>query len=158
MSSCSPLKKSDFIIRSLSFKVISCQITHFIFLSQEIFWVAKLCIVKCSLEKWRHWRNGKVGRLNHAAKQCCLWKKWRAEDHETFRQQIVLKLETSWDHGGPVECKHVIINMAVPKDAGKWKGQSFVDSTHYKDWTEGQSCKMSQIWQIYLCKNIKNLG
>ena len=75
MSSCSPLKKSDFIIRSLSFKVISCHITHFIFLSQEIFWVAKLCIVKCSLEKWRHWRNGKVGRLNHAAKQCCLWKK-----------------------------------------------------------------------------------
>ena len=22
----------------------------------------------------------------------------------------------------------------------------------------GQSCKMSQIWQIYLCKNIKKLG
>ena len=85
-------------------------------------------------------------------------KKWRAEDHETFRQQIVLKLETSWDHGGPVECKHVIINMAVPKDAGKWKGQSFVDSTHYKDWTERQSCKMSQMWQIYQCEIIKKLG
>ena len=56
-------------------------------------------------------------------------------------------------HGGPVECKYVIINMAVPKDASKWKGQSFVDSTHYKDWTERQSCKMSQMWQIYLCKN-----
>ena len=38
--------------------------------------------------------------------------------------------------------------MAVPKDAGKWKGQSFVDSTHYKDWTEQQSCKMSQMSEI----------
>ena len=58
----------------------------------------------------------------------------------------------------------------ISQNFGNEKGASkenVSNWTHWQSWDAGaskdlswsdQSCKMSQIWQIYLCKNIKKLG